>query len=139
MARYFLDTNILVYAHDRNSGAKHKRARDLVEELWNSGEGILSTQVLQEFCITLRRKVFPPVPVEEVRSLIRDYLNWEIVVNRPESILEALSIEERHKISFWDALILQAAEASNATLLYSEDLAAGQVYGTVQVVNPFRD
>lgn len=138
MARYFLDTNILVYAHDRSSGPKHGPARELVEHLWNSGEGILSTQVLQEFCFTLRRKVFPPVPAEEVRSLIRDYRNWEIVVNRPESILEALSLEERHKVSFWDALILQAAEASNASLLYSEDFADGQVYGTVQVVNPLR-
>lgn len=59
-------------------------------------------------------------------------------MNRPDSILDALRIEERYKILFWDALILRAAEAADATLLYSEDFMASQVYGTVQVVNPFR-
>jgi predicted nucleic acid-binding protein len=134
--KYFVDTNILIYAHDRSAGAKHDRARQLIERLWASGEGVLSTQVLQELCINLRREVARPLTVEEVRQLIQDYLSWEVIVNTPESVLQALEIEVRYKISFWDALVLQAAETSGAAVLYSEDLAAGQHYGAIQVVNP---
>jgi predicted nucleic acid-binding protein len=62
--RYFVDTNILVYAHDRSAGVKHQRAQVLLEQLWDSGKGVLSTQVLQELCINLRRKVSHPLPTE---------------------------------------------------------------------------
>jgi predicted nucleic acid-binding protein len=134
--KYFVDTNLLIYAHDRSAGVKHDRARELIERLWTSGEGALSTQVLQELCINLRRKVARPLPIEEVRRLIQDYLSWEIIVNTPESVLQALDIEVRYQISFWDALVVQAAETSGAAVLYSEDLAAGQHYGAIQVVNP---
>lgn len=134
--KYFVDTNILLYAHDRSAGVRHDRARQVVERLWVSGQGVLSTQVLQELCINLRRKLARPLPVEEVRRLIQDYMTWEVVANRPESVLQALDIEVRYKTSFWDALILQAAESSGAAVIYSEDLAAGQKYGTIQVINP---
>jgi predicted nucleic acid-binding protein len=134
--KFFVDTNILIYAHDTSAGVKHQRARTLLEHLWSSGKGVLSTQVLQELCINLRRKVSRPLPLEEVRQLIRDYLAWEVVVNTPESVIHALDLEMRYKTSFWDALILQAAEGSGAAILYSEDLARGERYGTVQVVNP---
>ncbi len=133
----FVDTNVLVYAYDRSGGPKHERAQALIEELWNSGSGVLSTQVLQEFCVNLRRKAGQPLAVEDVRRLIQDYSSWEIVVTTADSILQALDIEARYRISFWDALILQAAESSGATLVYSEDLASGQKYGSVRVVNPF--
>jgi predicted nucleic acid-binding protein len=134
--KYFVDTNILIYAHDRSTGAKHERARELIEQLWTSGQGVLSTQVLQELCVNLRRKVARPLSVDEIRRLIHDYMSWEIVVNTPESVIQALEIEARFKTSFWDALILQAAEQSGAAILYSEDLAAKQKYGTVRVLNP---
>ena len=134
--KYFVDTNILLYAHDRSAGLKHERARALVERLWTSSEGVLSTQVLQELCINLRRKIARPLPVEEIRPILQDYLSWEIVINTPNSTLRALEIEVRYQISFWDALILQAAESSGATVIYSEDLSTGQKYGAVQVVNP---
>ena len=134
--KYFVDTNILLYAHDRSAGVKHERARGLVERLWTSREGVLSTQVLQELCINLRRKISRPLPAEEIRRIIQDYLSWEVVVNSPSSVLHALDIELRYQISFWDALVLQAAESSGAAVLYSEDLAAGQRYGAIQVVNP---
>jgi predicted nucleic acid-binding protein len=136
--KYFVDTNILIYAHDRSTGIKHERARQVIERLWTSGQGVLSTQVLQELCVNLRRRVAKPVPVDDIRGLIRDYLSWEIVVNTPEAVIQALEIELRYKTSFWDALILQAAEQSGAAVLYSEDLAGKQSYGTVQVVNPLR-
>jgi predicted nucleic acid-binding protein len=134
--KYFVDTNILIYAHDRSAGAKHARARQLIEQLWTSGEGVLSAQVLQELCINLRRKAAHPPSIDELRQLLQDYSSWEVAVNRPDSVLQALEIELRYKISFWDALVLQAAESSGATILYSEDLSAGQSYGSVQVVNP---
>ncbi len=134
--KYFVDTNILVYAHDRSAGAKHQRAQALIESLWESGEGVLSTQVLQELCINLRRKISKPLPVDEVRQLVRDYSTWEVIVNTSESVLDALDIEARHKTSFWDALIVQAAVAAGASVLYSEDLANGQKYGATRVVNP---
>ena len=132
----FVDTNILIYAHDRSMGIKHERARQLVERLWTNGLGVLSTQVLQELCVNLRRKVARPPAADEIRRLIYDYMSWEIVVNAPEAVIQALEIEARYRISFWDALILQAAEQSGAAILYSEDLAAKQSYGAVQVMNP---
>ncbi len=134
----FVDTNILVYAHDFGTGTKYERARTLIEKLWSSGDGVLSTQVLQELCINLRRKATRPLSVEETRRLIEDYSRWDVVVNTAESVLQALTIESRYMISFWDALILQAAGSSGATVLYSEDLAEGQTYGSVRVVNPLR-
>ncbi len=132
----FVDTNILVYAHDRSAGVKHQRAKMLLEQLWDSGQGVLSTQVLQELCINLRRKISHPLTMDEVRLLIRDYATWEVVTNTTESVLQALDIELRYKASFWDALILQAAESSGASILYTEDLATGQRYRAVRVVNP---
>jgi predicted nucleic acid-binding protein len=134
----FVDTNILVYAHDFTTGAKHKRAKALIENLWSSEAGVLSTQVLQELRVSLRRKAARPLSAEETRRLIEDYSSWEVVVNTAESVLQALTIESRYKISFWDALIVQAAGSAGATVLYSEDLAEGQTYGAVRVVNPLR-
>src|SRR5713226_6005857 len=134
--KFFVDTNILLYAHDRSAGLKHERARQLVEQLWNSGQGVLSTQVLQELCINLRRKIARPLPVEEIRQITQDYLSWEIVVNTPDSTLHALEIEVRYKISFWDDLVLHAAESAGAAVVYSEDLATGQTYRSVLVINP---
>ena len=136
--RYFVDTNILAYAQDRGSGVKHVRAAELVEKLWTTGEGAVSTQVLQELCVFLRKKAARPMPIGEVRQLIQSFQAWDVIENNLPSILEALAIEERYQISFWDALILQAAERAGASVLYSEDFADGQTYGSVRVVNPLK-
>jgi predicted nucleic acid-binding protein len=135
----FVDTNILVYAHDRSSGEKHLRARTLIDQLWDSGSGVLSTQVLKEFCYNIRRKAANLLPVDEARLLLRDYATWEVVTNTSSSILGALDLEMHYKTSFWDALILNAAEVAGASILYSEDLAKGQRNGSVRVVNPLID
>jgi len=134
--RYFVDTNILMYAHDAAAGAKHERARALVEDLWRTRTGVVSTQVLQELCVNLRRKAGRPVDLKTVREIVTDYLAWDLYVSTGISILEALELEGRYRISFWDALVVQAAEASGAAVLYSEDLSDGQTYGAVRVVNP---
>jgi predicted nucleic acid-binding protein len=136
--KYFVDTNILVYAHDTSAGAKHERAKALVENLWRQRSGVVSTQVLQELCVNLRRKAGHPVDLRTAREIVVDYLSWDVVTNTGESILEALQLEEHYQISFWDALVVQAAEASGAAVLYSEDLSDGQTYRGVRVVNPLR-
>jgi predicted nucleic acid-binding protein len=135
-AKSFVDTNILVYAHDVTATLKNERARALVENLWATGCGVISTQVLQELCVSLRKKVAKPLSMEETRNLIEDYSDWEIVVNTHDSIIEALKLESRYHISFWDALVVHAAEHSGAEILYSEDLSEAQIYGSVRVVNP---
>ena len=136
--RYFVDTNILMYAHDTSAGAKHERAKTLLEELWRDRSGVVSTQVLQELSVNLRRKAGRPLDVKATREIVADYLTWQVVVNGGESILEALDLEARYRISFWDALVLQAAQSSGAEVLYSEDLSDGQMYGPVRVVNPLQ-
>lgn len=136
--KYFVDTNILMYAHDRAAGAKHERAKAVVEELWRDRSGVVSTQVLQELAVNLRRKAGRPLDVKATREIVADYLTWQVVVNGGESILEALDLEARFQISFWDALVVQAAQVSGAEILYSEDLSDGQTYGTVRVINPLR-
>lgn len=135
--KYFVDTNILMYAHDASAGAKHERAKAIVEELWRDRTGVVSTQVLQELCVNLRRKTGRPLDAKTTREIVADYLTWHVVVNVGESILEALDFEAQYRISFWDALVLQAAHASGAAVMYSEDLSDGQTYGSVRVVNPF--
>jgi predicted nucleic acid-binding protein len=132
----FVDTNILFYAHDRQAGPKHHRAKQLLIELIDTDAGVLSIQVLQEFCVNLRRK--GRLAAGETRRVIEDFLDWEIIVNTTESVLGALEIESQHGVSFWDALIIYAAQAAGADILYSEDLSDGQMFGSVRVVNPLR-
>jgi predicted nucleic acid-binding protein len=136
--RYFVDTNILMYAHDAGAGEKHHVARALVEGLWETRSGVVSTQVLQELAVNLRRKAKKPLDARATRDVVSDYLAWHVVANGGDSILEALDIEARFHMSFWDALVIQAAQAGGADTLYSEDLSDGQRYGTVEVKNPFR-
>ena len=136
--KFFVDTDILVYAHDLTQGAKYEKARALVQKLWENENGVLSTQVLQELCVSLRRKVARPLSAEGTRKVIEDYASWEIVVNTAESVVQALEIEGQYKISFWDALIVQAAGSCGAEVIYSEDLEDGQSYGEVRVIDPLK-
>jgi len=135
-ARYFVDTNVLLYAHGRASGEKNRKARALIEALWRDRSGVVSTQVLQEFYVNACRKTERPLRPSEAGRLIADYMSWELIVNDGDSILGALDIERRYQLPFWDALIVQAANAAAADALYSEDLSHGQIYGTVEVINP---
>ncbi|HVC20437.1 MAG TPA: PIN domain-containing protein [Vicinamibacterales bacterium] len=134
--KYFVDTNILMYAHDKSTGRKHTRAKALIDELWLQRSGVVSTQVLQELAVNLRRKAGRPLNAKATREVVADYLTWQVVVNTADSVLGALELEERYRISFWDALVIHAAQAAGAEVLYSEDLADGQGYGGVTVVNP---
>lgn len=134
--KFFVDTNILMYAHDKGSGARHEKSKELVEQLWRDRSGVISTQVLQELAVNLRKKARKPLAPAATRELIADYMTWQVVVNDGEAILDALDIEKRYRISFWDALIVQAAQSCGVEILYSEDLADRQNYGSVRIVNP---
>jgi predicted nucleic acid-binding protein len=135
--KFFVDTNVLMYAHGGTAGGKQARARTLLDEVWAARSGVISTQVIQELCVNLQRKVQPRPDRQALSELISIYSRWEVVVNTPESVLEALELQERHGISFWDALVVQAAESRGAAVIYSEDLSDGQAYGSVRVLNPF--
>lgn len=135
--RVFVDTNVLVYAHDRDAGFKNDIACEVIADLWANQNGILSTQVLQEFYITVTKKVSLPLNKETARKIIRRYANWELAANDAEIILQASEIEDRHQISFRDALIVSAAYSKNADILLTEDLNDGQYIEGILVKNPF--
>ncbi len=133
----FVDSNILVYAYDALAGERHLIARQTVQEIWQRRTGVVSTQVIQETYVNLRRKVRNPLSAAEARKVVEDYLSWELIVNDGASIVDALEIEQRYQLSFWDALIVHAAERANAPILLSEGLSHGQRYGATTVHNPF--
>ena len=137
--KVFVDTNILVYAHDLDAGEKHDIANKAILELWENRTGIISTQVLQEFYVTLTKKIPQPLPGSTVRRILRSYMSWEIVPNDPDLIFQASEIEEANKISFWDALIIAAAFFGHASVVLTEDLNHGQMIEGMQIENPFKN
>ena len=136
--RYFIDTNILVYAYDADAGAKHLAAKDLLKICWETESGILSTQVLQEFYVTVTHKLSKRLSKQKVREVIQNYQAWPIYSINVDDVLSASEIEEKYQISFWDALIVQAAMNSGCNKLYSEDLQDGQKFDSIIVINPFK-
>jgi len=137
--KIFLDTNILIYAFDVSAGRKHETAKAIMMDLWNSGRGILSIQVLQEFFVNITKKVSKPLEVKLAKDIIRDLLKWEVVIIDGESLLEAIEVHIQHQYSFWDSMILKAAQKGGAVLLLSEDLKDGQTMNGVTIKNPFTD
>lgn len=135
--KIFLDTNVLVYAHDISAGPKHKIALKIVLDLWNSDSGLLSTQVLQELFISLTKKIPKPIETKLAKEIVSALLKWEVVINDGESILSAIEIHSQYQYSFWDSLIIEAAIRGGAVLLFSEDLPDGQVIEGVKIENPF--
>ena len=135
--RTFVDTNILVYAHDADAGEKHATAAKSIADLWESKNGIISTQVLQELYITLTRKATTPLARSIARRLIRNYLTWEMVLNDGAIILHASEIEENYHLSFWDGLIVAAAYSKNAAVILTEDLNHDQRIEGIRIRDPF--
>jgi predicted nucleic acid-binding protein len=130
----FLDTNILVYAHDRNAGEKHTRAKALVEGFWKRRETpALSVQVLQELHVNLTRK---SVDAELSAQIVSRYLSWRVVDNTGHLLRQAFAEQGRWKLSFWDSLIIAAARRVGVSTLWSEDFNPGQDYGGLTVVDP---
>ena len=135
--RSFVDTNILVYAHDETAGEKRDRARSVLAELWESGEGCLSVQVLQEFFVTVTRKVPKPLDSVSAAAIVADLSLWRAHSPGPGDVLSAIDSHRRLDISFRDAMIVCSAASLGCGILYSEDLNPGQEYEGVRVRNPF--
>ena len=133
----FVDTNVIVYAHDRMDRAKGERARALLERLARDGSLTVSTQVLQESYNALIRKAL----VEPSKALfaVEQLAACRVVGSNADFVLDALRLSRRSRLSVWDALIVQAALAARCTVLFTEDLQAGQRFGELEVVNPFDD
>jgi predicted nucleic acid-binding protein len=134
----FVDTNVLVYAYDESAGDKHTVARDLMEQLWASRTGCLSIQVLQEFFVTVTRKVPKPLDLTTASQAISDLSSWRVHCPEPDDVLAAIDVHATNGISFWDAMIVRSAAELGCDVLYSEDLNPGQRYGTVSALNPFQ-
>jgi predicted nucleic acid-binding protein len=131
----FLDTNVLVYAV---SSAEHEAAKSLKAlELVQTSDFGLSAQVLQEFYVTVTRKIKRPLAPELAVALMDQYRVFPVVATDYPLIVSAVELSLRYGISYWDGAILAAAEALEARVLYTEDLSHGQRYGTVRAVNPF--
>lgn len=135
--KVFVDTNILIYAHDLDAGPRHEVARAVVEDLWQRGTGVLSLQVLQEFYVIVTRKIPKPLTRPQARRLVETYAAWEVVCPGPADILRASEIEDRYRLSFWDALIVATAAKAGAQRLLTEDLSSGQLIEGVLIENPF--
>jgi predicted nucleic acid-binding protein len=135
----FVDTNVLVYAYDLDAGPKHAVARDAIADLWRSRAGSLSTQVLQEFYVNVTRKVPRPLTKQRGRRLLGQYSRWNVHLLEPRDVVAASQLEEREQLSFWDALIVQAAQRVHAERILSEDLRDGRTIDGVRIENPFRD
>jgi predicted nucleic acid-binding protein len=133
----FVDSNILVYAYDNTQGEKNHKAIKLLENLWKTGAGCLSVQVLQEFYYNITRKSTKPLSPMEAAKVIEDFSDW--IIHRPgmRDVLAAIQLLQRHNVSFWDAMILRSALQCNCTRLWTEDLSHGQKYEDVTVINPF--
>jgi predicted nucleic acid-binding protein len=135
--KVFVDSNVLVYAHDADSGDKQRIAADAIAEILDARSGVLSIQVLQEFYSTVTRKLRSAITRDIARELLRDYSSWVIQPLTAEDVVAASLLEQRHQLSFWDALIVQAALLAGATKLLSEDLQHGHSIGGVRIENPF--
>lgn len=132
----FVDTNVLIYAHDVDAKAKHEAARSVLQDLWNSRSGTLSMQVLQEFYVNATRKIPRPISQVSARLVVNTYTIW-CVQTTPAEISNAFRIEDESRLGFWDALIVAAAIKSGAHRILSEDLNAGQTISGVRIENPF--
>ena len=135
--KVFVDSNVLVYAHDQDAGARQEHAAQHLETLWDSRSGRLSTQVLQEFYVNATRKITKPLSASVARDVIRNYSLWVEHPITPSTVVRASDISEAWMLSFWDSMTFASAEQDNAQILLTEDMNHGQVIVGIRVVNPF--
>ncbi len=132
----FVDTNVLIYAHDADAKAKHEMAKTVLRELWEQRAGVLSMQVLQEFYVNSTRKIAKPLPRSQAQSVVSTYSPW-CMETTPAEIAAAFRIEEEARISFWDALIVASAAKAGSVRILSENLNARQIIVGIRIENPF--
>jgi predicted nucleic acid-binding protein len=133
--RVFIDTNVLLYADDLDAGEKREKAQKILYQVYVDGNGVVSTQVLQEFFVASTRKL--GVPADIARRKVELLARLDVVTIQPSLILDAIDLHRLHSLSFWDALILRAAAASGCRRLFTEDLQGGRTIAGVQIENPF--
>jgi len=136
--RVFVDTNIIVYAYDASAGEKHSKALEIMKDLWGTGNGIASTQVLQEFFVSVTGKIVKSLSIITAKEIVKDFLKWKIVIVDGEIILEAIDIQNERRYSFWDSLIIASAIAGGAGTLLSEDLSDKHKIKGIVIKNPFK-
>jgi len=136
IARSFFDTNVLVYADDESAPVKQRRARDLVAEHRRAGTGVISLQVLQEYFVTVTRKL--KVDARTARRKVELLSEFDVAAPQVADILAAIDLHRLHRFSFWDALILRSAQQAGCSVLLSEDFQDGREIDGIEVVNPFR-
>lgn len=135
--REFVDANVLVYAFDSSAARKQQTARELLERLWEGGTGCVSIQVLQEFFVTITRKVPKPLPVDDAKARVREFAAWTVFVPTAEDILTAIDLHAQAKIGYWDAMVVLGAAEAGCDVLWTEDLNDGQLLRGVRIRNPF--
>jgi predicted nucleic acid-binding protein len=133
--RSFFDTNILVYADDKAVPAKQRRSIELVAQHRRARTGVLSLQVLQEYFVTVTRKLHVEATI--ARRKVELLAELDVFVPELDDVLAAIDVHRLHGFSFWDALVLRAAKGAACTVLYSEDLQPGRSIDGVKIVNPF--
>ena len=136
--KVFVDTNVLVYSRDASEPQKQVQAVAWMTHLWKTQAGRLSFQVLQEFYVTVTEKLRPGLDSEEARRDVRSLLAWHPIAMDGRVLEGAWLIQDQHKFSWWDALILSAAQVAGCRYLLSEDLQENQALGNLRIVNPFR-
>lgn len=132
----FVDTNILIYAFDTTAGDKRIAASELIARLWQDRTGCVSLQVLQEFYVTATRKL--ALAPEQAALQVSRLGRWRVHRPSVEDVMAAIELHRCHSVSFWDGSILRSAQASQCSVLWSEDLSSGQRWGNLEVRNPFR-
>lgn len=132
----FVDSNVLIYAHDVDAKAKHEVAKEVLCELWRDRVGVLSVQVLQEFYVIATRKISRPLTKIDARAVADNYAKW-CTETTASDIAAAFRIEDEARIGFWDALIVASAVKSGVVRILSEDLNAEQMIAGVRIENPF--
>jgi len=135
--RTFVDTNVLIYAHDLDAGERHGVAARIVAALWETRRAVISTQVLQEFYVNATRKIPSPLTRAAARQLVKVYAAWQTELVGPAEILLASELEEQHLLSFWDALIVASALKGGASTILTEDMSPGRSISGVRIQNPF--
>lgn len=134
-SRSFINTNVLIYAEASDEPAKRQAALALLKQLYESASGVLSTQVLQEYCNVALKKL--KLPAAHVRAQLDLYEQFEIVQVTPAIIRAGLDLHQTRSVSFYDAIILASAQTAGCSELFSEDLNTGEMIGGVRIINPF--
>lgn len=132
----FVDSNILIYAHDADAKRKQGIAKEILRELWEGATGIVSMQVLQEFYVHVTRKIPSPLSRDAARVVVNTYAFWCIETTAAE-IATAFRVEDEARLGFWDALIISSAAKGGAARILSEDLNHGQKIFGIRIENPF--